>query len=493
MKKTGIFFIFLITSIFGFPQDFWQQGQMQKNTTAACDTGCQIYNVGDPEVTIEWQYVLGDTTSNNLALDIVFSNDSNLVYLYKSFLDYTVYLVCMQQNGIELWRTKIFTPDSIEFGNKITKLDSYYYVTGSWEIDNVSHFGAVKINSDGEKLWFKELFNVENTDKKIRLYNPYLLNAEGSNFLGSFVKSNGLSVAKLDSSCNVIWEKYLSEFGVTENIYIFNIAYDFEKYYVFASTHDTTYYYILNTTGYSVLNGKLPDKHFNTQFRNDKFYFTGYNENTDDFVRRYSNELKLETEFIKDNDSNSQYDIWDAADIKVINDESILVFYNYEYMVGGDYDVNSNFNILHLSRNCECLSTLNLYAPGSQYTIKLLTDAAENCLVFGYGYNAYYDKELIALGKILRWDPVKVPENSLPLTNSINIFPNPSKSGINIEFGRPFSGEIEIYSISGLRLIKQTVNSKTTGRFDVNRFNSGIYIITFTSKNEFLMKKFMKY
>ncbi|MCK9206467.1 MAG: T9SS type A sorting domain-containing protein [Salinivirgaceae bacterium] len=469
-------------------QNFWEYSQ-QKSKNALNDTNCPVYNAYDPKITIEWQYALGEQGYDNSAYDIEFTPDSNLVYLYYSAFFQTYYLVCIEQNSNELWRTSIMANDTLSYGRKINWVDNYLYVSGSWDIGNTRFFGVTKLDKNGNQLWFKQLFSNSTTQKRIREYNPYLINVEDNFFLGSIVDKNELFVTKMDSSCNVIWKKTLTELGSNEYIRIFNVAFNLESYYVFASTLDTCYYWNIDLNGDVIKKGEIAEWHFATTWKNNKFYFTG-SDYPDQWVRRYSNNLELEMEYRKLN-SIEQYKIYDASDLRILKDKSILVFYDFLYDETGLGDMHTNFQVLHISEMGDCLSTLNLYSPNSQYSKKMLITNDESCIVFGYGYNYNYGKDMVAIGKIKRWDPVSISNTKVD-SDEIMIFPNPVKNELNVSFSTLFTGEFKLMSINGFLIKQKTIYHLSYFNEDISNIRPGIYITEFISNKKTTRLKIIK-
>lgn len=451
---------------------------------------CPVYNANDPEINIEYQKVLGEPDANNYAYDIEFTPDSNLVYLYYSGLYQAVYLVCVSPDITELWRTQIMANDTTTFGKKINFLGSNIYVTGSWDIGNNRYFGVTKLDKEGNQLWFKKLFEAENSEKKIREFNPYLLNVEDSNFLGSFIESGDLTVAKFDSSFNIKWKKSFKEFVAFDNIYAFNITYKNSNYYVFASELDSCNTFIYDLIGNLKSRLKLSGSHYNSNLIKGNFYFTGVNYNTkQDYIRKYSPEFSLLLEY-KPYDPADQKIIYDAADINLFSDQSISVFYDFEYY-GSNYEVESNFQVLHISKVGECISTLNLYAPGSQNSKKMLVDNSNNVLLFGHGYNQYYDNNMLALIKIKQWDPVSII-NEKPSVKLATVFPNPFVNTLSITFNKNYTGNIKLFNVQGELQINKRVNNKNTIQLNTAKLNKGVYFLQLSNRSNTQSFKILK-
>ncbi|WP_299889084.1 T9SS type A sorting domain-containing protein [uncultured Lacinutrix sp.] len=69
-----------------------------------------------------------------------------------------------------------------------------------------------------------------------------------------------------------------------------------------------------------------------------------------------------------------------------------------------------------------------------------------------------------------------------------SIFPNPAKDVITIKGLENNLNRVEVYSVSGQKII-----TKTSNRIDVSKFNSGIYILKIeTQKGNRIIKRFIK-
>ncbi|WP_185154455.1 DNRLRE domain-containing protein [Fulvivirga sp. M361] len=77
--------------------------------------------------------------------------------------------------------------------------------------------------------------------------------------------------------------------------------------------------------------------------------------------------------------------------------------------------------------------------------------------------------------------------------NPFNIYPNPTQDYLNI-LGIPQGSELSIYNISGLNLIKKTVNRSNNYQFDVSLLKRGLYILTIweSGTNQSRSYKFLK-
>ena len=71
------------------------------------------------------------------------------------------------------------------------------------------------------------------------------------------------------------------------------------------------------------------------------------------------------------------------------------------------------------------------------------------------------------------------------------LWPNPTSNVLNIEFNGEFSGDIQLFDMTG-RLLKTTENLSEITSIDVSDLNSGVYFIHFESQSGTFTKKFVK-
>ena len=76
-------------------------------------------------------------------------------------------------------------------------------------------------------------------------------------------------------------------------------------------------------------------------------------------------------------------------------------------------------------------------------------------------------------------------------SNKFSIYPNPASNILNIEFNGEFSGDIQLFDMTG-RLLKTTENLSEITSIDVSDLASGVYFIHFVSESGCFTKKFVK-
>jgi hypothetical protein len=73
----------------------------------------------------------------------------------------------------------------------------------------------------------------------------------------------------------------------------------------------------------------------------------------------------------------------------------------------------------------------------------------------------------------------------------VSFYPNPAKNILNINNSKFRASSVEIYDITGHRIMSQPMNPKTTS-LNVANLSEGLYIIRFKSQNETYTSKFIK-
>ncbi|MCK9206468.1 MAG: T9SS type A sorting domain-containing protein [Salinivirgaceae bacterium] len=465
-------------------QNFWQQKQ-QKNTDNLLDPDCPVYNVGNEEVNIQWQMALGETSQENIAHDFILTPDSSYIYLYYSGTENCAIAVYLDKERNEQWRYKCYTPDSISFGNQVLNIGDDIYISGSIERNDTRNFGVLKFNSSGKLLWYKELPVEKSSVKKSILYNPCLVNVENNNLFAYFIKKTSISLAKLDSLFNVVWEIPLKDLGINSYVNYLNIVFDGLDYWSFVQCADTCYYYQINNNGEQFISGKLFGDHTKVIYKENKFYSTGFIYGTSGtWIRRYSSEFDLEMEYVENND---QYLINDPGSLEVLSDKSIIVFHDYYYAADIEGHLGYNMNIRHIDENGNCKGLINLLGSGSTYSNKLIMTNDEDFIIYGHGYNAYYNQQMILLAQIGKF-PVSVNHKKAPL--KLNITPNPVHNGLQVSFDTEKTGVLCLYSFDGKLIYTRNIYHEMGAALQMSGYSNGIYLVRFTDEfnNQYFSK-----
>ena len=79
------------------------------------------------------------------------------------------------------------------------------------------------------------------------------------------------------------------------------------------------------------------------------------------------------------------------------------------------------------------------------------------------------------------------------INSVINIYPNPTKNNININFNELFYGTITIHNILGQKIISLPINSALNKKIDLSKFKDGVYVLKISdTNNNHLIKKIIK-
>lgn len=83
--------------------------------------------------------------------------------------------------------------------------------------------------------------------------------------------------------------------------------------------------------------------------------------------------------------------------------------------------------------------------------------------------------------------------NDLTQENSLRLYPNPSKSQLNIEFNSVIDeGTIEIYDLLGKRIYGQSLTANNLIQIDVESWQTGLYLVKIKSNNSEATHRFVK-
>lgn len=135
----------------------------------------------------------------------------------------------------------------------------------------------------------------------------------------------------------------------------------------------------------------------------------------------------------------------------------------------------------------------------SLYTIQ--SDSATNYSYIDQhpiiGNNVYRLKQNGVTGQIMYSSPITIGYGTVTPTTSLNVYPNPSKSVINVSLTSSNTSNVtyiaDIYNMSGTLVMHQSVNS---GKFtqDISAYKYGVYFIQLKDLNGYLVgqTKFIK-
>ncbi|PKP10247.1 MAG: hypothetical protein CVU09_07705 [Bacteroidetes bacterium HGW-Bacteroidetes-4] len=463
-------------------QNQWFTGINIPNQEKTIETDCPLYNVGDPELVIEYQHALGNC--NSYAVDIAFTSDSTsfiLLYLGKG----GSYIAKYSDNGQELWMTFLAVNDSTEFdATQFITIGDNYYIAGYWGEIKMRNYGVIKVNNNGKQQWIK-LLKTEVDKKYSEIKRVAIFYAEDNNFLFSTNINDTMYITKYDSTCNKLWD-----------ISSVDLNYQNESNYTLKAILTRTHYviYIKETYWQLDFNGKIlytdtinGNWAWNLFPENTNIYACGYTE-PNQWIRKYTQDFDLKKEYLQDV-SLKQREISSAKTIEELADKSLLVFYDFYYDGTGMGDIHYNVQILHLDANLNCKSTINLYGAGSQIANKLLINKDGDYIIFGDGYYAPDNCNKLFLAKIRKWPlPVKSNE-TLPL---FTLYPNPINTELNIAFKNKQTGMVNIYSPQGNLLYSKKLNNVNNAILSIDYLPSGLMLLEYINNDKRIIEKIIK-
>ena len=360
-------------------------------------------------------------------------------YSNSENLNYDIFLVKVNKNGILQWSKKIGGIDW-DFGNKIIRsvVDSnHFYVVGkTFNYGSINGDGFVlKINSLGDSLWMKTYGgNMEDEFKDIIQSKDGKLYCIGNN------KS-----AKPDPR---LWISCLAENGDT----LWN-------YYT-----DSTY-----SSGRSITKvgekivfcGSVKRPRINITTANSYYLIGGIDTSGNDlFYADYDYYSELEescVKVIKKTNSNNYHII---SNITYLNENKIFhAELRGPWVQGGAYNINGNQDDIVHGADTLIFSDGFVAIGTTQETNNGFTDIFISKTENGNWDNTFSNNLLLSKKNIL--------------INEISVFPNPVEDFIEINNVR-FGSEINIYNLRGV-LIESFIYNKS--KYNLMHLKSGFYLM----------------
>ena len=84
-------------------------------------------------------------------------------------------------------------------------------------------------------------------------------------------------------------------------------------------------------------------------------------------------------------------------------------------------------------------------------------------------------------------------EEKNKLNNSLNIYPNPAPKLVNLLFVENFTGQVEVYSLSGKLVLETNIENQKTQKLDISELVPGSYYLRVNSNKIVFVKKLIKY
>ncbi|MCG8573870.1 MAG: T9SS type A sorting domain-containing protein [Flavobacteriales bacterium] len=113
----------------------------------------------------------------------------------------------------------------------------------------------------------------------------------------------------------------------------------------------------------------------------------------------------------------------------------------------------------------------------------------------------FYVRSICAEGDTSDWSGLGNFETLVPddigLTESkitiLQLYPNPANNVLNLKFNTPIDhGIIEIFTITGQKVMSQRLESSSKTEVDLKGLHSGFYILKISSENNILVHSFQK-
>ncbi len=165
----------------------------------------------------------------------------------------------------------------------------------------------------------------------------------------------------------------------------------------------------------------------------------------------------------------------------------------------GEQDVNDNgdnYNIQGIGPDkaikITYWSMVNVLQNTSQFTDAREGSIMASLLLYGECSNEHIQtiNAWYAVGVGGQTDCANASVNEL--TNNLYIYPNPTKNNILVNWNDKPNFKMAIYDING-KLIESFGNLSSNSTINLDRFNTGIYIVELKDEEETIRKKIVKY
>lgn len=117
------------------------------------------------------------------------------------------------------------------------------------------------------------------------------------------------------------------------------------------------------------------------------------------------------------------------------------------------------------------------------------------CITTGSILDGVAVGDTLSPSHIPRCSTVGLYEENNPETKFLELFPNPANEFIIIKSkeNQLISGKIEMFNVYGQKIVDQTIIQKSNVMIDINKWNSGVYIFSFSYLNSKFVRRFIKY
>lgn len=154
-------------------------------------------------------------------------------------------------------------------------------------------------------------------------------------------------------------------------------------------------------------------------------------------------------------------------------------------------EINSRMNTTLNGNEPGLVAYYDMEEPGSGNGLVV----PNRCITTGNILDGVAVGDSVSPSHIPRCSTVGLYEESSPDVNLIELFPNPAQEFINVKSKgtQLISGKIEVFNIYGKKIVDQSIIQKSNVMIDIDKWNSGVYIFTFSYLNTKFVRRFIKY
>lgn len=73
--------------------------------------------------------------------------------------------------------------------------------------------------------------------------------------------------------------------------------------------------------------------------------------------------------------------------------------------------------------------------------------------------------------------------------NEIKVYPNPASEEISVSFGKPLTGVVSLYDLTGKQVYSSDLANKNNAQINVGKFAKGTYILLVKEKEKTQSRK----
>ena len=430
---------------------------LERKTSTEGINFIKFSNNGEKIFTISGSHLkIWETETGILLEQKVFLND-NIISASVSKDDKSILLMYLtrspQGSGNYIVSTEIFDADDFTFIKKYEYIEKIYCQNGG-------DYNIIK--SDAQYLYYKDILYINFT---------FIMRCDGTAQIGNTLGKLTRVEFKNDSAfVKILYDKPIFEFLFTDdkNLVILENSYSY-MYYFQSETSESINKVLIGDedfnnvqTIFSSINKNKENTNYNPVTHID------YLEKAKKIAGRAYNKIYLW--------NLENYSLSDSAIFPVKYPQEPITYmfnYNFKKIIAA---LNTGIYIYSFPDMKVLDSTIFKYETGYNWRIAISPDSSS----FAVGT---YDGMLRLFKSDLLSDVNDDNNNEfIGQSNLSYLYPNPASDNINFENQSLFSGNIEVYSITGTKLTEQNCISGRTTEIDISGFSRGLYYIKFQNR-----------